>query len=326
MPMIRSPSTHARLSSLQANQAASDAQWKLLQESAPENPFLTAEYALAREHLGETPVMFEYGAQSCLAFLKRGRVTSGLEIISLPFAPSSIFLSGLIAFCRDRRVYETALNSFGSPALSIPKLPHEIQRRARTEFVIDLTVATSQWKIGETHRRHIRRAEKSAVALRRIQAEGIPDHLSMCRNSMSRRQERGETVYSVADSPEIPSIVANGAGQIFQAVRDDLVLSSMLVIRSRTGAYYHSAGTSQEGMDIGASHFLVHSVARTLQEEGVKIFNLGGAEIENPGLRAFKSRFGATPIETEAVRAVLCGPVHRTFVQTCYALKKIGFR
>jgi hypothetical protein len=318
--------THSRLFSLQANQAASDAQWKLLQESAPDNPFLTPEYALAREHLGETPVMLEYGAQLCLAFLKRGRVTSGLEIISLPFAPSSVFLSGLIAFCRDRRVYETALHSFGSPALSIPKLPREIQRRARTEFVIDLTVATSQWKIGETHRRHIRRAEKSAVSLRRIQAEGIPDHLSMCRNSMSRRQERGETVYSVADSPEIPSIVANGAGQIFQAVRDDVVLSSMLVISSRTGAYYHSAGTSQEGMDIGASHFLVHSVARTLQEEGVKIFNLGGAEIENPGLRAFKSRFGAAPIETEAVRAVLCGAVHRTFVQACYALKKIGFR
>lgn len=326
MPMIRSPITHPRLSSLQENQAASDAQWKLLQDSAPENPFLTAEYALARERLGETPVMLEYGAQLCLGFLKRGRVTSGLEIISLPFAPSSVFLSGLMAFCRDRRVYETALHSFGSPALSIPKLPREIQRRARTEFMIDLTVATSQWKIGETHRRHIRRAEKSAVSLRRTQAEGIPDHLSMCRNSMSRRQERGETVYSVADSPEIPSIVANGAGQIFQAVRDDVVLSSMLVIRSRTGAYYHSAGTSQEGMDIGASHFLVHSVARTLQEEGVKNFNLGGAEIENPGLRAFKSRFGAAPIETEAVRAVLCGPVHRTFVQTCYALKKIGFK
>jgi lipid II:glycine glycyltransferase (peptidoglycan interpeptide bridge formation enzyme) len=312
--------------SLQANQAASDAQWKLLQESAPENPFLTAEYALARQHLGETPVMLEFGSQQCPAFLRRGRITSGLEIISLPFVPSSLFLSGLIAFCRDMRVYETALHSFGSPALSIPKLPREIQRRARTEFVIDLTVATSQWKIGETHRRHIRRAEKSAVSVRRVEAEGIPEHLSMCRHSMSRRQERGETVYSVTDSPEIPSIVINGAGQIFQALRDDVVLSSILIIRSRAGAYYHSAGTSQEGMAIGASHFLVHSVARTLQEQGVKVFNLGGAEIENQGLRAFKSRFGASPVETEAVRAVLCGPVHRRFVQACYALKKIAAR
>jgi hypothetical protein len=310
----------------QVNQAASEAQWKLLQDSAPENPFLTAEYALARQQIGETPVMLGFGAEFCLAFEKRGRITSGLEIISLPFTPSGAFLSGLIAFCRDRRIYETALHTFGSPALSIAKLPHEIQRRARTEFVMDLTVPKSQWKIGETHRRHIRRAEKNGVSIRRLQTEGVPDHFSMCRHSMSRRQERGEVVHSVADSAEIPSIVTNGAGQIFQAVRDDVVLSSMLVIRSRTGGYYHSAGTSQEGMDIGASHFLVHSVAGLLQEAGVKIFNLGGAEIENPGLRAFKSRFGAAPVETEAVRAVLCGAMHRTFVQVCHALRRIKSR
>jgi lipid II:glycine glycyltransferase (peptidoglycan interpeptide bridge formation enzyme) len=129
---------------------------------------------------------------------------------------------------------------------------------------------------------------------------------------------------SVADSPEVPSIGLNGAGDLFQVVRDDAVLSSMLVIMSRAGAYYHSAGTSQEGMEIGASHFLVHSVARTLQEGGVKIFNLGGAEIENPGLRAFKSRFGTMPVETEAVRAVLCGALHRRFVEACRAVRKIG--
>lgn len=313
-------------SSLQANQAVSPAQWKLLQESDPGNPFLTVEYALARQHLGDTPVILEQGTEICLAFQRRGRVTSGLEITSLPFAPSSAFVSGLIDLCRDQRIYETALHTFGSRALSVPKLPREIERRARTEFVMDLTVPAGQWKIGETHRRHIRRAEKSAVSVRRVRADGLEDHLSMCRQSMSRRQERGEAVVSVADSLEVPSIVLSGAADVFQVVRNDAVLSSMLVMRSRTGGYYHSAGTSQEGMEIGASHFLVHSVARMLQEEGVKVFNLGGAEIENPGLRAFKSRFGTQPVETEAVRAVLCGAVHRRFVEACHALKKIRFR
>lgn len=269
--------------------------------------------------------MLEHGAELCLAFLRRGRITSCLEITSLPFAPSSTFLSGLIEFCQDRRIYETALHTYGSRALIIPKLPREMERRARTEFVLDLTAATGQWKIGETHRRYIRRAEKNAVSVRRIQAEGIEGHLSMCRHSMSRRQERGEAVVSVADSPEVPSMVLNGAGEFFQAVRDDAVLSSMLVLRSPAGAYYHSAGTSPEGMDIGASHFLVHSAARMLQEQGAKVFNLGGAQLDNPGLRAFKSRFGTIPVETEAVRAVLCGPMHRRFVEACYALKKIGF-
>jgi hypothetical protein len=311
---------------LQANQVASAAQWEKLQECSPDNPFLTAEYALSRQHLGETALMLEHRQEACLAFLRRGRVTSALEIPSLPFTPSSDFVLGLIDFCRDRRVYDAALHTFGSPTLSIPKLPREIERRARTEFVMDLAVPASQWKIGETHRRYIRRAEKSGVRVRRVRMEGVEDHLSMCRQSMSRRQERGEAVMSVADSPEVPSIVLNRAGDLFQAVRDDAVLSSMLVIISRTGAYYQSAGTSPEGMEIGASHFLVHSVARMLQEDGVKNFNLGGAEIENPGLRAFKSRFGAAPVETEAVRAVLCGALHRRFVEGFRAMKNLGSR
>jgi Acetyltransferase (GNAT) domain len=310
---------------LQANQAPSAAQWELLQESAPRNPFVTAEYALARQRIGDTAVILEQGAEVCLAFLRRGRVTSSLEIASLPFTPSNTFLSGLIDFCGTRRIYETALQSFGSPPLSIPRLPHEIERRARTEFVIYLTTPASQWKIGETHRRHIRRAEKSAVSIRRVRSEGLEGHLAMCRLSMSRRKERGEVVQSVADSPEVPSLVLAGAAELFQAVRDDVVLSSMLTIRSRKGAYYHSAGTSQDGMEIGASHFLVHSVARMLQDDGIEIFNLGGAEIENPGLRAFKSRFGSDPVETEAVRAVLCGTVHRRFVEALHTLKRIGF-
>lgn len=310
---------------MQVNQATSAAQWKLLQESRPDNPFITAEYVSARECLGDTPLMLTEGDEACLAFLRRGRVTSSLEVTSLPFTPSSRFLSGLIDFCREKRIYESALQTFGSNPLSIPKLPHEIERRARTEYVIDLTVPVCQWKIGETHRRHIRRAEKSGLSIRRVRDLGLEDHLAMCRQSMSRRESRGEAVTSVADGPEIPGLVRNGAGDIFQVVRDNTILSSMLVILSQTGAYYHSAGTSQEGMQIGASHFLVHSVARTLRDGGAKIFNLGGAQTDNPGLQAFKSRFGSVPIETEAVRAVLCGTVHRVFVEACYKLKKMKF-
>lgn len=310
---------------MHAKRAPSVSEWELLQESAPRNPFFTAEYALARQRIGDTAVILEQGTEVCLAFLRRGRLTSTLEIASLPFTPSNTFLSGLINFCADQRIYETALQTFGSPPLKIPRLPQEIERRVRTEFVIDLGTPASQWKIGDTHRRHIRRAEKSAVSIRRVRSEGLEQHLAMCRVSMSRRQERGEVVQSVADSPEIPSLVLAGAAELFQAIQDDIVLSSMLALRSRKGAYYHSAGTSQVGMEIGASHFLVHSVARMLQDDGAEVFNLGGAEVENPGLRAFKSRFGAVPVETEAVRAVLCGPIHRRFVQAMHTLKKIGF-
>jgi hypothetical protein len=309
---------------LQAHQVASAAQWKLLNEAAPNLPFFTPEYARARQQLGDQPLSLEQGPEVCLAFLRSGRITSSLEITSLPFTPSDAFLAGLIGFCRARRVYETALNTFGSPALTIPQLPHEIQRRPRTEFVLNLTVPAGQWKIGDTHRRLVRRAEKNGVTVRRVRAEGLEAHLSMCRHSMARRQERGEIVRSIADSAEVPSLVMSGAGELFQAVRDDAVLSSMLIIRSPSSAYYHSAGTSEAGMETGASHFLVHSAARALQSEDVNLFNLGGADAESSGLRAFKSRFGTFAVETEAVSAVLCGSLHRGFVEFFHALKRIG--
>jgi Acetyltransferase (GNAT) domain len=321
--MVR-PHAHSKAGPLQAVRHPSAEQWERLQALVPENPFLTAEYSLARQRVGETPLMLEHGGELCPAFFKRGRITSSLEIMSLPFEPSSEFLAGLIELCRERRIYETSLYTFGSRSLRIPRLPREIQRRMRTEFVLDLTVPASEWKVGETHRRHIRRAQKGAVTVRRVRAEGLRDHQAMCGHSMSRRRERGEDVPPAEDNPEFPSVVLNGAGELFQAVRDGVVLSSMLVIRSRTGAYYHSAGTNEAGMQIGASHFLVHSVARALQEEGIRVFNLGGAERKSEGLYAFKSRFGGTPVETEAVRAVLCGTPHRVFVEACHALKRLG--
>ena len=267
--------------------------------------------------------MLEHGPELCPAYLKRGRISAALEIPSLPFPPSNGFLVTIARFCRDNRIYETTLNTFASPKLQIPPLPLEIERRSRTEFLLTLTVPPEQWKISETHRRHIRRAQKSAIAIRRTRSDGLQDHLTLCQASMARREERGEEVPSVTDNSEAASLVLSGAGELFQAVRNDLVLSSMLVLRSRTGAYYHSAGTRPEGMEIGTSHFLLHSVARTLQEEGIEVFNLGGAGPDMQGLRTFKTRFGTTPVETEAVRAVLCSPVHRAFVETCHALRKI---
>ena len=142
----------------------------------------------------------------------------------------AFFLSGLtVRFAGDRHLRDGAPHLRVSRTQPIPKLPREIQRRARTEFRdAASSVATSQWKIGETRRRHMRRAEKSAVSLRRIQSQRAYRTISQCAgNSMSKGTlpaNAAKRLFSVADSPEIPSIVTNGAGQIFQAVRDDVVM------------------------------------------------------------------------------------------------------
>jgi hypothetical protein len=77
------------------------------------------------------------------------------------------------------------------------------------------------------------------------------------------------------------------------------VLSSVLVLTAECGAYYQTAGTSPEGMACGASPFLIHEIARYLQERHMEVFNPGGAAPDNPGLFRFKGELGAEAVPLE---------------------------
>ena len=84
--------------------------------------------------------------------------------------------------------------------------------------------------------------------------------------SLERRAKRGEEVETVRQGHG-QALLASGAGELFQAVDGDEILSSMLILRASQGAYYESAGTSPDGMKIGASPFLVSRVAHVLKKK-----------------------------------------------------------
>ena len=54
-----------------------------------------------------------------------------------------------------------------------------------------------------------------------------------------------------------------------------------------------------------------NETAMALQAEGIEMFYLGGAREQEEGLRAYKSGFGTTPIETDAVTAYVGGRLRR---------------
>jgi hypothetical protein len=305
--------------------------WNRACSANPENPFYTAAYADARRELGDQTVMiFGFGSEGacvCPGFLRSGRISSSLDIPSIPAAPSKIFLEGLRRFCKERGIYEVTLNTYASPALSIPELPVELERRSRTEYLFDLQIDASQWKIGRTHRQRARQAEKNGIQLLRTSSfDALEAHVGLMNSSMRRRKERGEDVSVDADLREASSLIRAGAAEIFQGVQNGVVLSSMLVLRSRTGGYDHSSGTHPDGMAIGASHFLVHSVARTLQADGCTAFNLGGASADEAGLKSFKVAFGTFTRESVMVRASLCAPARRMVTGAAQALARIATR
>jgi hypothetical protein len=66
-----------------------------------------------------------------------------------------------------------------------------------------------------------------------------------------------------------------GSSEFFRASLDKNVVSSVLVLRPLSGAYYQLAGTSPEGIVSAAFRVLINGAACQQREEGPKDFDLG---------------------------------------------------
>jgi hypothetical protein len=315
------------LGAYRATSDPSDAQFAEAEASAPANPFYTREYFAARRMAGDESWLFcvegESGrAEFCTAFLSAGRLTSTLELPS-SFAFSEAFVSGLRAFCRARRVTTLLANTYASSAARIPTLPSESTRIARREFAIDLTEDDLMRPMSKTHRQRVRQGEKAGLVVQQgTTPEAFAAHVRLMGASMNRRRERGEDVAAVRDTQWTRILVESGAGELHQAVRDGVPVSSMLVLRARRGGYDQSSGSAPEGMQVGASHFLIFSTAVRLKNAGATVFNLGGAREAETGLRSFKSYFGAKTVDLELVIAEPAGLLRRAAIRAAAALRR----
>jgi hypothetical protein len=300
---------------------------------APANPFYTAAYLESRRALGHQPWMLCLSEQAriqtaCSAFMSAGRLHRTLEIPSLPPVDAGEgFWPDLMKFCRQSRVSRLTVNShsFGSSAISIPPLPTKVSHLPRCEYVLDLVGADLGRGLATNHRRNIDRARRAGLRTERAaDPAAYEEHARLTGASMRRRQERGE---SVAVDPDLRSWLAMGragAGEFFRAVLDRRVLSSVFVLRAKSGAYYQSAGTSPEGMAAGASHFLVYEIARTLRAESLTMFNIGGADSLSPGLQRFKLGFGAAAVPLEAAEFWLGSAFRARLISGARALRRVA--
>jgi ribosomal protein S18 acetylase RimI-like enzyme len=266
------------------------------------NPFCTPEFFAAMQRCGyESWVLgLREGGHllgACGAFVKSGRLNRVLEIVSLTEAGRETpFWSGLLRFCSKYYVTQIEVGSYGSPEIALPRLPGEIERKNRQEFVLDLRVDNLRERFSPSHKRNIRKAERAGLRVARTRSQtALAEHLRMKQCSRERRCSRGEEVGEGGTVQEASALLESNAGELYQVIRDGVVFSSVLVLRSRKGACTHSSGTSKEGMKTGASHFLRAEIASRLKTEGVEVFNLGGA-LEDSGLAQFKAGFGCKVI------------------------------
>jgi len=275
--------------------------------SDPTNPFCTPEYESASKALGEQPRfigLFRHSelVSGCIGFLSGSLLLRSLTIPSLPNLPSpEVFWRGLVKLCRDLKVWRLQIDTYCSQTADIPRLPGELTRRPRREYVLDLEGGDVLAGACSQHRRNISRAAKAGLSIRRTrEVSACALHVELMKASMDRRSKRGEEVGMSEHSALLLALLASRSGELFQAANADRILSSILILKSTQGAYYQTAGTLPEGMSVGASPFLISSVATTLKEEGLRLFNLGGATDDNPGLLRFKAGFGTREVSLEA--------------------------
>lgn len=297
---------------------ADDASLDRAAHGDPDNPFLVARYLRAQRALGQRGWLLAVEIDgvvqgAALCFLKSGRIRRSLSIPSSPLvAAESLFWPGLDAFCRERGITDLEISTFATPESVIPRMRGESERIRRTEYALPL-VGVDLWAgVSKGHRHRINRGRKNGLTVRRdSSAAAIDAHVALHVASMDRRKSRGEDVSLEFERSTSAALVAAGAGELYQAMLGDHVASSLLVLRSRTGAYSESSGTSREGMNVGASHFLWFESATLLQAEGTEMFYLGGARAHEEGLRTYKSGLGATPIDTDSVTAYVGGRLRR---------------
>jgi hypothetical protein len=269
-----------------------------LSELDSTNPIYTYAYACAMASLGRKPVVIGLRQSGkmvcgCPTFLSIGRLSRSLEIPSLPSLPEA-FWNGLLRYCSAQRITHLSVQTFASHESAIPNLSGETSRRPRWEYSIDLTSADLTSTFGKEHRRLARRAtERGMQLVRTNNLDGVKEHLRVSQFSTDRRRSRGEDVGN-DNERVIGALLQSGCGEIFQAIESGEILSSIVVMKAKRGAYLFAAGTTGDGMKAGASHFLIAKTAELLQQEGFVAFNLGGVDDIDSGLAAYKMHFGTT--------------------------------
>ena len=250
---------------------------------------------------------------ACTAFLKSGRLNRRLEITSLPALPNgSEFWDGLVEFCKASGISILNVETFGTMAATIPTLKGETYRSGRYEFQLDLAGIDLWNGLNRRNRRSVKKAMEAGLRLRRgVGLDACQIHVDIANSSLNRRRRRGEEIgYEIKVSDAV-AFIENGSGEIYQAARGDEVLSSILVLRSATGAYAQTSGTKDAGLEYGASQFLWHETAKVLQSDAITVLNMGGTDKDSLGLQEFKAGFGAKRLELESAEFYLGGVIKK---------------
>ncbi len=142
------------------------------------------------------------------------------------------------------------------------------------------------------HRRNIKVAQKKGV---RIEWGDQRKHLEVFyRLHLQTRRRKGIPIqpwrfFDILES----SLIEKGLGFILLAYKDEECLAAAVFLNWQGTLTYKYAASSLKGLSLCPNNLLLWTAIRWGCEHGYTLFDMGKTDLDNTGLRAFKSGWGA---------------------------------
>jgi hypothetical protein len=149
----------------------------------------------------------------------------------------------------------------------------------------------------ENVRRDIRRAEREGVSVRNDDsADGVERFCELYEAVMRRRR-------AIARYPRdlfraaVQSLRAEDRVSLLLAEVEQQVVAGLLVVDSPRMSHYLMGGSLEDASPVRANHLLFHRAILRAIDRGLDAFDFLPSGHDNPGLREFKRKWGALPVE-----------------------------
>lgn len=250
---------------------------------------------------GAEPLLFsivsgEETHNAAVGSLQYGRLRREILLTIMDELPSSsIFFRGLKAFISEFNITTCRVMTVSKSPFCpmLPTLGREIENYQNVKlYVADLGRGIGDFQYSSNHKRNISKAIKSGVQfVRATDKKALAAHFELTSASVDRRSRRGESIALRTTSDHLNTLLDSGQAQIYQATLGGETLSSKVVFPYGCYAFYYDGGTSEKGMKIGASHFLMSEIMRSLRSDNMRYFNMGLAAESSGDLWRFKKGF-----------------------------------
>lgn len=241
-------------------------------------------------------------------------LVTGQRLVSLPFSDHCApiyrdydafaeLTNNLVLLYQDRGIPTMEMRAEFPAHPSIQRYSHHVIHTICLDHDADSMFS----RLHSMHKRNIKKAKKDGV---RVVRGATDNDLDVFYNlHLQTRRRQGFPVQPRKFFDLLGrNIIDQGLGFVLLAyIGDECIAGGVFLHWQHTLTYKYGA-SNEVGRNLRANNLLMWTAIRWGCENGYRVFDMGKTDIENTGLRQFKSRWGA--VEEPLVYSILSGRLH----------------